>query len=100
MRDKITNDAANEQILPGGNATATSADAPVQLSEKRIGYMLLKGRSLLLVNNLREAHQIAKVVVKSGTNNAEHSPSKTISNKVPSKWMKNPQWSDRNTQTG
>jgi general secretion pathway protein D len=71
MTEKIINDAANEQILPGGNATTTSPDAPVQLSEKRICHLLLKARSLLLVNNLSEAHQIAKVVLKSDTDNEE-----------------------------
>jgi general secretion pathway protein D len=42
----------------------------VQLPEKRIGYLLLKARSLLLTNNFDEAHQIAKVVLQSDPSNS------------------------------
>ncbi|MDR1590787.1 MAG: hypothetical protein LBR92_02200, partial [Puniceicoccales bacterium] len=71
--DLLTFDCDDETVSPAKNTPPLQASAQnnpaVQLPKKRIHYLLLKARSLLLINNFEEAHQIAKVVLKSDPNN-------------------------------
>jgi hypothetical protein len=79
--------ATNDQLSPDENVevtpdedTETSRETTsVQLSENRIHYLLRKARTLLFVNSLDEAHQIAKVVLKS---NPDHEEAPAIENDI------------------
>ncbi|MDR2200559.1 MAG: hypothetical protein LBN94_00375 [Puniceicoccales bacterium] len=46
-------------------------DPPVTIPQKRISYLLLKARSLLLVNDLEEAHRIVQLILKSDPTNEQ-----------------------------
>ncbi|MDR1906977.1 MAG: hypothetical protein LBQ03_02055 [Puniceicoccales bacterium] len=59
------------EVIPDEDTEISSETTSIQLSEKRVRYLLLKARSFLLVNNFDEAHQIATVVLKSDPNNEE-----------------------------
>jgi general secretion pathway protein D len=75
-QDKATENASDPNpYIPNDDAENLSDDdaenlsESLQLSQKRICFLLLKARSLLLMNDFDEAHQIIKVILKSEPNN-------------------------------
>jgi general secretion pathway protein D len=61
----------SQRPFSDGNTKASPKVSSEKLSEKRILYLALKARSFLVVNNLNEAHQIARVILKSHPNHRE-----------------------------
>ncbi|MDR3317695.1 MAG: type II and III secretion system protein [Puniceicoccales bacterium] len=46
-------------------------DDSIKISARRVNYLILKARSLLLVNNFEEAHEIAQTILKNDPKNKE-----------------------------
>ncbi|MDR1435517.1 MAG: type II and III secretion system protein [Puniceicoccales bacterium] len=55
----------------GENRAEIPRNESIKISKKGIGRLLLKARSLLLVNSLEEAYEIAQIILKSDPNNGQ-----------------------------